>query len=129
VGSNLVAEAPSIDTEVLAVKVSKYSPDYPELIENLNCCENYCRWDQKKIIDSNNKYSYGGLMFQMTTFLHYGHEGGILPEWVDETNFENYIYDKDLQTLIAEYMITIGVAKTTVGWYNCWRSYNLSQYL
>lgn len=124
-----ITETPLTKEMVLAIKVSRISSDYPKLIEKLNKCENYGRWDNRKIIDSNNRYSYGGLMFQKSTFLGYGHESGILPEWIDDTNFEKYIYDRDIQTAIAEYMIKQGVGPTYGGWFNCFRIYHLSQYL
>ena len=127
----LATQAPTKEAIVNAVIIAakSKSQSHYELIARLNCCENHCKWDTNKIIDSNSKYSYGGLMFQRDTFLRYGHDSGILPEWIDETNFRDYIYDQDIQTLIAEYMIKIGVANTTQGWLNCWNKYNLSQYL
>jgi hypothetical protein len=132
VAKPLVAETPTKKDIVSAVIVSKReNRSHPELIAKLNCCENRCKWDENKIVDSNGKYSYGGLQYQRDTFLGYGHESGVLPTWIDKTNFKEFIYDKDVQTLIAEYMITIGIADSYGGWFNCFRNpkYNLSQYL
>lgn len=127
-GQSSNAQSPTIEYEkVSPIIVSVKETRYPDLIEKLNCCENYCKWDNKKIVDSNNKYSYGGLMFQMATFLQYGKEYEVLPEWVNESNFEHYIYDRDIQMLIAEKMITDGVGYQH--WTNCWRINNLEQYL
>ena len=124
------AQAPTIEYEkVRAIIVSDKESNYPDLIAKLNCCENRCKWDNNKIIDSNNKYSYGGLMFQEHTWLSYGKKYNILPEWVDESNFEHYIYDRDIQTLIAEEMIRDGIGNTYAGWFNCFRIYHLNQYL
>jgi len=127
VRGNLINETPLSKEIVWAMKVSNLHSDYPRLVAELSKCENYGKWDNRKIVDSNKKYSYGGLQFQKSTFLQYGHESAILPEWIDETNFETYIYDKDIQTLIAEYMIGKGIGK--YHWVNCFRIYNLSQYL
>lgn len=125
------ANSPTIEyQEVRAVIVSVQKTHYPELIEKLNCCENYCNWDDNTPQDGKTK-SYGGLQFKRDTFLRYGYVSGILPEWVDKTNFEKYIYDRDIQTAIANYMIKIGIAPTYQGWFNCFRNpeYNLYQYL
>jgi hypothetical protein len=129
-GQSSNANAPTIEySEVRAVIVSTKEVHYPDLIAKLNCCENRCKWDENKILDRNDKYSYGGLMFQMATFLQYGKKYNVLPEWVDESNFETYIYDRDIQTLIADKMIADGLGDGYAGWYNCFRIYNLSQYL
>ena len=129
-GQSSNAKAPTIEyEEVRLVLVSAKEAKYPDLIAKLNCCENHCKWDENKILDSNNKYSYGGLMFQMATFLQYGKKYNVLPFWVNESNFESYIYDMDIQTLIAEKMIEEGIGPTYSGWFNCWKKYNLGQYL
>jgi hypothetical protein len=128
-GQSSNAQSPTIVYEqVRPVLVSDKESQYPDLIRELNECENYGRWDDNVIQDGLTK-SYCGLMFKEKTFLHEGHESGILPEWVDETNFEKYICDKDIIVPIAEYMIKKGLGPTAYGWTNCWRKNNLSQYL
>jgi hypothetical protein len=129
VWNNQIIETPLDKEVVLAMKVSNLHSDYPKLITELNKCENYGKWDCNKILDSNNKYSYGPLMYQKSTFLHYGHESGILPEWIDDTNFEKYICDRDIIVPIAEYMIKKELGPTTAGWQNCWYKYHLNKYL
>lgn len=100
---------------------------YPELISELNQCENYGRWDDNRILDSNGKYSYGGLMFQMDTFLLYGKKYKILPQSMTAEWAKTIIYDKDVQTSIANKMIQDGLGRQT--WYNCWRIKELDKYL
>lgn len=130
-GQSSSANAPTIEyKEVRAVKVSVQETRYLDLITELNKCENYGLWNDNSPQDGKTK-SYGGLQFKRDTFLGYGYKSGVLPKWVDTTNFEKYIYDRDIQTAIAHYMIEIGVAPTYQGWFNCFRNpkYNLSQYL
>lgn len=98
---------------------------YGAIIDNLNRCENYGRWDDKTIVDTNGKLSYGGLMFQLDTFLGYGKLSGVLPKSMTKEQALEVIYEKDLQTRIADYMIHIGVAPTPQGWYNCWKKQGL----
>ena len=101
---------------------------YPKLIEELNKCENRGLWDDNKIIDSNGRYSYGGLMFQMETFLQMGKKYGYFPDWVKEDDVKDLIYQRYMQTLIAEEMIQDGIGPTPGGWYWCWIYKNLDQY-
>lgn len=124
----LIAKTPSVESEISLTMVSD-TDKYAELIEALNCCENYCRWDMNKIVDSNGYYSYGGLMFQAKTLLYYGQKYSIVPPWVDIDYIKTVIYDRDLQTRVAIEMIKNGLGPTTHGWYNCWKSHNLDQYL
>jgi hypothetical protein len=63
-----------------------------------------------KIIDSNNKFSYGAFQFQMDTFLMYGKKYGILSEEITPEMAENgLIYDYDIQKTIARKMIEDGL--------------------
>ena len=91
------------------------------LIEELNQCENSGKWDRAKILDINNKYSYGGLQFQMETFLRYGKKYGILPKWMDEEIGEQIIYEREIQMAIAEKMLNDGLWRH---WFNCFKKIN-----
>lgn len=55
-----------------------------------------------KILDVNDKYSYGCLQFQEWTFKAYGAKYGILK---DTANWENAIYDCNFQKQLAKKMI------------------------
>ena len=87
-------------------------------IEKLNKCENHGDWVCRKILDINNKYSYGGLQFQLATFWGMGKKYSVLPQTMTMEEAREYICDRDLQTIIATYMIKNGEGKRA--WYNCW---------
>lgn len=55
-----------------------------------------------RILDVNDKYSYGCLQFQEWTFRSYGTKYGLLK---DTKNWENAIYDCSLQKQLAKKMI------------------------
>ncbi len=64
-----------------------------------------------RVLDTNGKYSYGFLQFQMATWLGYGKQFGATKE---------NIYDAELQKKVARYMLDN--PKETGGWknwYNC----------
>lgn len=56
-----------------------------------------------KILDTNNRYSYGCLQFQMPTFIAYGKKYGIISG--TEANLESLIMSCSLQRAIAKKMI------------------------
>lgn len=69
-----------------------------EWIEKLHDCENFeNRWPKK--LDTNGKYSYGYVHFQMETFLHYGKRFGAT---------EDSIQDDELQKKVARSMLDNG---------------------
>jgi len=89
-------------------------PDAKDVwIAHLHICENDV--NKEKILDSNDKYSYGYLMFQMDTWLSYGKPFG--------ATMKN-ISDPVLQTRVARSMLDDGefyhwktcVRKTTKKW-------------
>ncbi len=57
-----------------------------------------------KILDVNNRHSYGCLQFQMETFKGYSKKYDLLPE-AEDKEFENMIYDCNFQKLLARKMI------------------------
>lgn len=57
-----------------------------------------------KVLDSNNRYSYGVLQFQMATFKGYVKQYNLLP-YAEDREIENSIYDCDLQKALAKRMI------------------------
>lgn len=57
-----------------------------------------------KHLDSNNRYSYGCLQFQMETFSSYIKRYGLLPN-AEEGEYANWIYDCDFQRDLAKRML------------------------
>lgn len=86
-------------------------------LHTLEFCESRGR-EQVKIMDSNNRYSYGVLMFQMETFIREGKKYGILDENLTTKEAEKLIFSKDLQESIAHNMLLNGGERN---WYNCWK--------
>lgn len=60
-----------------------------------------------KVLDSNDKYSYGILQFQMATWLTYSTQFKTTP---------GNIYDPDLQKTVSLFMLNSGGWQN---WYNC----------
>ena len=81
--------------------------DYQEIwIDKLSVCESGAS-TTIKILDTNNYYSYGLLMFQMKTWLSYGKPFGATKE---------NIYDEQLQRKVARSMLDAGGQGH---WYHC----------
>lgn len=84
-------------------------------IEGLHQCESGGK-DDITVLDSNNKYSYGGLQFQLATFMGMGKLYGILPL---------ELTDKEGLLLIHNFYIQKGIAKAMLDdggdyhWKNC----------
>lgn len=76
-------------------------------IRKLEACEDPTGNTTIKILDVNDKYSYGVLQFQMATWLSYGKKFG--------TTADN-IYDKTLQESVARSILDAGGWHN---WYNC----------
>lgn len=70
-----------------------------------------------KILDHNNRYSYGCLQFQMQTFKSYIRKYNLLPDTEDK-ELENMIYDCAFQKTLAKAMI--------VDDYSNWRNWYTS---
>lgn len=81
----------------------------------LQFCESSGRTDIK-IMDSNNKHSYGGLMFQMSTFLSQGKKYELIAGSTTAVQGEKMIYDIELQEAIAHRMLEDGGERN---WYTC----------
>lgn len=86
------------------IKREKYEADLGRYIDDLadkyecpNCPPNF------RIIDSNNKYSYGCLQFQEATFVSEVARYGLLPE-AEPAEVMNLIYDCDFQKKLAMLM-------------------------
>lgn len=77
-----------------------------EWIHKMGVCESGWRPGLKHL-DSNNKYSYGALQFQMATWLSYGEYLG--------ANAQN-IYDPMMQTIVAAKMLDAGLS---YNWKTC----------
>ncbi len=92
-------------------KVDTLSP----LIDKLAMCESSGRTDIK-ILDSNNKYSYGLLQFQEDTFVRYTKKYNFLPE-AEESEYMNFIYDGEYQKRLANEILK--EPKGIYNWYNC----------
>lgn len=97
------------DPSVLTVNVAVAAVPTPQdiWVQHLHECENPT--NIPRILDTNNKYSYGYVSFQMATWLYYGKEFGATKE---------NIYDDDLQRQVAEYMLD---TKGWTDWWNCGR--------
>lgn len=86
-----------------------------EWIDSLKSCESQNREDIT-ILDTNKKYSYGGLQFQLGTFMGYGKLYGILPEEFTDKEGLLLIHNPFVQRAIARKMLDDGLWKH---WLNC----------
>lgn len=81
-------------------------------------CESSNRWGIR-ILDSNNKYSYGGLQFQLATFREFAVRYKILPKGITLDETRPYIYKKDFQLAVARQMYLDGLVDDH--WIICWK--------
>jgi len=89
----------SVPADPSVLTVHEYVPDAKEIwIERLHDCENFGNKVPKKL-DTNGRYSYGYLHFQMGTWLSYGKAHGAT---------EENIYDDQLQKQVARDMLDAG---------------------
>ena len=84
-------------------------------IEALHQCESQGR-DYITILDTNNKYSYGGLMFQLGTFMSFGKKYNILPDELTDKEGLLLIHRYSIQKAIAQAMLDDGL---DYHWKNC----------
>ena len=84
-------------------------------IEKLRQCESQGR-DYITILDSNNKYSYGSLQFQLDTWLGFGKQYGFLPKEFTKAEAKLLIHNPHLQKAIAREMLDNGL---DFHWKNC----------
>ena len=93
-----VVEAPTPTQIAVAYEVPNSLDHW---LKQLSICESQGK-EHIKILDSNNRYSYGLLQFQMATWKQEGRK--YLP-WVEEKELENAIWDGHLQLLVAKKML------------------------
>lgn len=86
-------------------------------LKTLSFCESSGRSDIK-IMDSNNRYSYGAYMFQLDTFKRNGIKYEFFKSDITNKELEKLIYDPNLQEKIAHKMLLDGGESN---WYNCWK--------
>lgn len=84
-------------------------------IEALHQCESQGR-DYITILDTNNKNSYGGLQYQLDTFMGFGKQYGILPESFTNKEGLLLIHNISVQKAIARRMLDDGLERH---WLNC----------
>lgn len=111
-------------TPVVVKEVDILSKNQRVWIGALEYCESRGRSDIK-ILDSNDRYSYGILQFQMDTFLRYGKKYGIIATSTTELEAEKMIYDPDLQEKVAHRILLDGGEKN---WNNCYKKYLNEKY-
>ncbi len=83
-------------------------------MEALHQCEN--KNNVEKILDVNNKYSYGPYMFQLDTFYGYGKQYKFFPENFTKEEARLMIHVESLQKAIAKAMLDDGL---DYHWKNC----------
>jgi len=76
-----------------------------------------------KILDSNNKYSYGSFMFQMDTWLKYGKQYQLIPNDISPAQAEKDIFDYETQKKIANRML---IDKLGDNWRHCYNAIHTS---
>ncbi len=97
---------PTFNPAVLTVPIIVATTTPQDIwIAKLHECENYN--NVEKILDSNNKYSYGYLMFQMDTWLSYGKKFGATRDNIGSST---------LQKQVAKSMLDQGLWRH---WTNC----------
>ena len=102
----MASSSPLLTAHLLFPIVEVAPPDSKEIwIEALHNCENVN--NVPRILDTNDKYSYGYLMFQMKTWLKYGKELGATRE---------NIKDNELQKKVARSILDAGGSSH---WWNC----------
>lgn len=84
-------------------------------VSRLEECESQNR-PNITILDSNNKYSYGLLMFQLQTFINFGKKYNILPDELTSKEALLLIHNSSIQKAIATDMLEDGLQNQ---WYNC----------
>lgn len=90
------------DSAVSAYYVTK-DPYIREIVDFLATCESGNR-SNIRILDTNNKYSYGLLQFQAETFMGYGFGYKLLPQ-AERGEYMNLIYDGEFQKSVAYKML------------------------
>lgn len=97
------AIAPVNTTQITVAPVERKADKLDAWIDSLVTKESNGRSDIK-ILDHNDRYSYGCLQFQMETFESYINRYDLLPH-TENSELENMIYDCDFQKLLTRKMI------------------------
>jgi hypothetical protein len=84
-------------------------------IEDLSWCESQGH-EGITVLDTNNKYSYGLLQFQLATFMGFGKLYGILPLEFTDNEGLLLIHNAHVQRAIAKEMLNDGLERH---WLNC----------
>lgn len=103
---------------VLTYAISPYdAPQSPKdvWLGKLRYCESQNR-DHITVMDTNNKYSYGGLQFQLETFMGFGKQYGILPKELTNEEGLLLIHNPYIQRGIALEMLNDNLS---YHWKNC----------
>ena len=85
------------------------------LIDSLVACESGGRWNIR-VLDTNGRYSYSGLQFQLDTFIRYNKVYKVLPDMEDGEAL-NAIYDEWTQRELAYHILKDG---GHYNWRNCY---------
>ena len=97
------------DFEARIVTIDLLDEKIEEIIlDKLALCESGNRADIK-VLDTNNKYSFGVFQFQLETFWGFGVQYGILSEGIELAEAENLIYDPEIQRDLALEMVKRGL--------------------
>lgn len=102
---------------VVFLPLCTYASPQDIWIDSLIQCESQGR-ENITILDSNNKYSYGIMQFQLYTFLGFGKKYGILPMEFTEAEGRLLIHNTYVQKAIAKEMLNDGLS---YHWKNCAR--------
>ncbi len=101
-------------TEIHVQEVRQQEVVLDYFVDRLAMCESENR-ENIKILDSNDKYSYGIVQFQEDTWKNALRKYGYFPE-AEDSELINHIYDGELQKEVAKKMIQDGGWKH---WKNC----------
>ena len=86
---------------ILIVPIIVHASDKDDWIEKLSMCESRGR-SHITVLDSNNKYSYGELQFQLDTFMYFGKKYEILPDEFTRHESRLLIHNPNVQKAIAK---------------------------
>jgi len=107
----------AVALSILIVPTVVGASEKDDWIEKLAKCESRGR-SHITILDSNNKYSYGLLQFQLDTFISFGKKYEILPDEFTRKESLLLIHNPNVQKAIAKEMLDDGLSGH---WRNCVR--------
>lgn len=100
---------------VFLLPLVSFAKSQDEWLDSLSQCESGGR-ENITVLDSNNRYSYGILQFQLNTFIGYGKQYGILPQEFTRHESLLLIHNPFVQRAIAREMLSDGLS---YHWKNC----------